>query len=107
MSASLCPHLKIVTDPEIFSVHDIEEWFGNLLLAGINFHPEESFAQIGERLNPALPSRGTNWRRTFSDEEVARMDSAMDAAYEVIKDEGVDVCGIACNIFDKFERGEL
>lgn len=62
----------------------VAEWFRALLTRGINFHPEESFAEL---------VNGETGRPLFSAEDAERLDALMGIAYEVC-----DPCGVALRL---------
>jgi hypothetical protein len=62
----------------------VAEWFRALLARGINFHPEESFAEL---------VNGETGRPLFSAEDGERLDAPMGLAYEVC-----DPCGVALRL---------
>lgn len=62
----------------------VAEWFRALLARGINFRPEESFAEL---------VNGDTGRPLFSAEDAERLDALMGLAYEVC-----DPCGVALRL---------
>jgi hypothetical protein len=62
----------------------VAEWFRALRARGINFHPEESFAELVD---------GETGRPLFSAEDAERLDALMGLAYEVC-----DPCGVALRL---------
>ncbi|MGE5527505.1 MAG: hypothetical protein ACM3Q9_02445 [Methanosarcina sp.] len=62
----------------------VAEWFRALRGRGINFHPEESFAEL---------VNGETKRPLFSAEDAERLDALMGLAYEVC-----DPCGVALRL---------
>ncbi len=62
----------------------VAEWFRALRARGINFHPEESFAEL---------ANGETGRPLFSAEDAERLDALMGIAYEVC-----DPCGVALRL---------
>jgi hypothetical protein len=62
----------------------VAEWFRALRARGINFHPEESFAEL---------VHGETGRPLFSAEDAERLDALMGLAYEVC-----DPCGVALRL---------
>lgn len=62
----------------------VAEWFRALRARGINFHPEESFAEL---------VNGETGRPLFSAEDAERLDALMGLAYEVC-----DPCGVALRL---------
>lgn len=62
----------------------VAKWFRALLARGINFHPEESFAEL---------VNGDTGRPLFSAEDAERLDALMGLAYEVC-----DPCGVALRL---------
>lgn len=59
---------------------DIRKFFAALYVAGINFHPEDSFSDIGHRA-------AVEWVKTFSAGEAAVLDEGMARAYEITRAE--------------------
>jgi hypothetical protein len=64
----------------------VEDWLRALLDAGINFHPEESFAEM------VFFDTG---EKCFRPEDAERLDRLMERAYELC-----DPCEIAVRIFE-------
>jgi hypothetical protein len=69
---------------DLSSETTVAEWFRALLARGINFHPEESFAEL---------VNGDTGRPLFSAEDAERLDALMGLAYEVC-----DPCGVALRL---------
>jgi hypothetical protein len=69
----------------------VEAWLRALLVAGINFHPEESFRELVDVRTGA---------RCFSAEDARRLDRLMDRAYELC-----DPCEIAVRVFEAMGQG--
>lgn len=65
----------------------VAEWFRALRARGINFHPEESFAEL---------VNGETGRPLFSAEDAERLDALMGVAYEVC-----DPCGVALRLIQE------
>lgn len=69
----------------------VAEWFRALRARGINFHPEESFAElVNGETGPPL----------FSAEDAERLDALMGLAYEVC-----DPCGVALRLVQEPDGG--
>jgi hypothetical protein len=62
----------------------VAEWFRALRARGVNFHPEETFAEL---------VNGETGRPLFSTEDAERLDALMGLAYEVC-----DPCGVALRL---------
>ncbi len=69
----------------------VAEWFRALRVRGINFHPEESFAEL---------VNGETGRPLFSAEDAERLDALMGLAYEVC-----DPCGVALRLIREPDGG--
>lgn len=89
------PHLAVD------SLEDIRAFFAALLEAGVNFHPEDTFLDVGRYEEP-----GRRWVRTFTDGEASLLDAAMQRAYEVTRDLGGphDPSAIARELLDEWRK---
>lgn len=88
--------------PRVFYTRDnVLGWFAELLEAGVNFHPEDSGAD--------LIDIGTS-EPTFTEDEAKRYDALMKAATVACGlDGGEDVCALACDAWEAWatENGLL
>jgi hypothetical protein len=82
--------IEAITDKKLLEdLAGVKEWFRRLDDAGVNFHPEESFAGF---LN------SQNGRLSFSLEEEKTLDAMMNAAREVANAAGADLSEIALKV---------
>lgn len=100
--SAVSPHCVRVTDPALLSATDVREWFGRLLKAGINFHPDDHPCEIvtGDVSEAAGDYAGNDRWYLYNDLVANAMSAAMDEAMEICRTEGVDIYEIACNEFD-------
>ena len=74
---------------DLKTIDDVKEFFTWLLDEGINFHPEDDFANF-INVETKEPS--------FSAEVAAELNDLMDQAWSICEKLGLDCCGVACEI---------
>jgi hypothetical protein len=73
-----------ITNPTMNTRQDVRRWFRAMRAHGVNFHPEDSFADMVDNAGVA----------SFTSEEATNMDDAMAKAYDVAG----DPCAIALEV---------
>lgn len=87
-----------VVQPEPLETReDVVSWFHALLDAGISFHPEDTFTEVGHT------GDNDEWVAAFSDEDAARMDRAMEKAYAIVG----DACEVAIEVIEDRKQERL
>ena len=77
---------------EIKTVEDVRTFFNELLAEGLNFHPDDDFANY---LNCDTQEQ------TFTEEEAAKRNRQLTQSFDVCEKEGIDIYEVCIEIFMK------